>query len=297
MCAYPTMEEFAPQPIVPPPVLGQPGVPQGIPIVLPNMPFSNGIEMLNRIESAVISQAPQYLETFCPCEFENEYNIYAGDRKNPNAKMDEGNKIFSCKEHSTCFQRYCCTADSREFNVELCFKEMNYNPTAGNYSTEWKPFVKMYRPYKCTCCCLARPEVEVTYIENGQKRRLGRILNNFTCCDYSFKIYEGDSTSHLYRVNASCCQCGIICKCPCKPCREVDFELYGNNKGKEELIGSIRKVWGGLIKELFSNASNFTILFPNNSTWEQKALLLCTMMFIDFRYFENSEHEDKNRVH
>jgi len=74
------------------------------------------------------------------------------------------------------------------------------------------------------------------------------------------------------------------------------YELFGPffhpwtfhiRKGIQEL-GKITKKWSGLLKESFSDADNFGIVFPDNIDLNHKAILLGTVFLIDFVHFENS---------
>ena len=62
------------------------------------------------------------------------------------------------------------------------------------------------------------------------------------------------------------------------------FEIL---KGDTE-IGKITKKWSGLLKEGFTDADNFGILFPENLPTNQKAILLGAVFLIDFVHFENT---------
>ncbi len=73
------------------------------------------------------------------------------------------------------------------------------------------------------------------------------------------------------------------------------FQLFGpvlhpwtfiiNKNGRE--IGKITKRWTGLLKEGFTDADNFGIIFPVDSNKEEKCLLLGAVFLIDFVHFEN----------
>ncbi len=74
------------------------------------------------------------------------------------------------------------------------------------------------------------------------------------------------------------------------------FELFGPllhpwtfqiKRGGQEL-GKITKKWSGLVKESFTDADNFGIIFPNGIDISQKAVLLGAVFLIDFVHFENS---------
>lgn len=53
-------------------------------------------------------------------------------------------------------------------------------------------------------------------------------------------------------------------------------------------IGKITKKWSGLLKESFSDADNFALLYPRDWDARLKALLLGTVFLIDFVHFENT---------
>ena len=51
--------------------------------------------------------------------------------------------------------------------------------------------------------------------------------------------------------------------------------------------GKIVKKWSGLVKESFTDADNFGIVFPQGCNVSQKSLLLGAVFLIDFVHFEN----------
>jgi hypothetical protein len=51
-------------------------------------------------------------------------------------------------------------------------------------------------------------------------------------------------------------------------------------------VGTISKKWSGLMKEGFTDADNFKIVFPEEWNIESKALLLGAVFLIDFVHFE-----------
>ena len=56
------------------------------------------------------------------------------------------------------------------------------------------------------------------------------------------------------------------------------------NDGNE--LGKITKEWSGLMKEMFTKADNFGIVFPADATNRVKGLLLGAVFLIDFAHFE-----------
>lgn len=64
------------------------------------------------------------------------------------------------------------------------------------------------------------------------------------------------------------------------------FEIR-DDSGKE--YGRISKKWSGLLKEGFTDAENFGVLFPREWPPERKALFLGAVFLIDFVHFENKK--------
>ncbi len=54
-----------------------------------------------------------------------------------------------------------------------------------------------------------------------------------------------------------------------------------------ERCGKITKKWSGLLKESFTDADNFGVIFPTGSDAKQRALLVGAVFLIDFAHFEN----------
>jgi hypothetical protein len=44
---------------------------------------------------------------------------------------------------------------------------------------------------------------------------------------------------------------------------------------------------------MMSAADNFAVHFPSNATPEDKAMIMCAAMFLDFRYFEEKPNKDQ----
>ena len=65
-------------------------------------------------------------------------------------------------------------------------------------------FLKLERPFKCTCFCLARPEVSVSFVENGSNKFCGKIKNPFYWCTLGCNVE--DSIGNIkYIITGSCC--------------------------------------------------------------------------------------------
>lgn len=67
---------------------------------------------------------------------------------------------------------------------------------------------------------------------------------------------------------------------------DVDFPIY--EYGKTEIsqpVGTITKTWGGVMKELFTDADTFGVNFPVDLEPKHKVLFLATCLLIVSRKF------------
>ncbi|PSN37417.1 Phospholipid scramblase 1 [Blattella germanica] len=68
--------------------------------------------------------------------------------------------------------------------------------------------------------------------------------------------------------------------------------LSASNKSQ---IGKITKKWGGILRELCTDADIYGIEFPLDLDVFMKALLLGACFLIDFMYYEKSYDDDDHR--
>ena len=227
---------------------------------------------------ALIHQKPQFEEQFLGCQFPNRYYVFINSPKFIGKKM-----LFKCKEQSECCQRNCCPAGAREFSMAIKHVESN-NEVDDDFT---KANISAYKPFKCTCCCLERPEMNV--IVNGNL--VGTVEQPFYCCDPIFTIKDEFGKLN-YFIWADCCQCGYCCgNNICGKLSETWFFIY-NYQNMSEAVGSIVKKVAKL-SEMITNADSYLITFPPDATSADKLLLIIAGLMIDYQYFENSPE----RVH
>lgn len=120
---------------------------------------------------------------------------------------------------------------------------------------------------------------------------LGRVYEPFKCCDPTYKIFNA-AEQLKYTITANCCQCGFMCK----KCAETKFDIFSsfNELNSERTpVGSIIKKFSGFMKEIFTDADNFEIFFPQDATPEDKLMIIGTTLMIDYRFFEDNG-KDRN---
>lgn len=64
------------------------------------------------------------------------------------------------------------------------------------------------------------------------------------------------------------------------------FEIKSLKMGKS--LGLISKKWGGLLKEMFTDADTFGVDLSNDLSEQEKAIVLGTAISVDFDYFEDN---------
>ena len=270
---------YANQPVpqvgsVPPPYLG------GIQYVYVPDPMAE----LGMSTGVLIRQEAQFSEQITGCESPNRYYVFS---QSPQGGMK---LLFKCKEYSDYCMRCCCPAESREFNMVI-----KHIATATNLNEDFSaPFVNIKKPFKCTCCCLERPEMLITY--GGNNQPLGRIKQPFTCCDPLFTTY--DNTGVIRNtIHGDCCQCGLICKNNfCGKMSAVTFNIYTGSSIGSNPVGSIVKRVA-TAAELITSADSYQINFPQQSTPTDKMLLIIAGLMIDYQFFEESASQKDNHAY
>jgi len=244
---------------------------------------------LYQATSVFVKQEVNVLEMMTGCEQKNRYDIYV---RTPNTGP-MGMRIFRCKEESDFCMRQCCHGDARAFKLRI-----NYIVGAQQFGDDFQTIAWMDRPFKCTCCCLDRPEMTVYWGElDNMTNCIGKIKEPCSCCDPQMDIC--DYTSNVrYQVIADGCQCGICCRgTPCGKCSEVMFPIFKSdcqNKEFANRTGTIQRKFAGCMKAAFTDADNFEVTFPFDASPEDKLLMIGTSLMIDFRFYNEDSGESNN---
>uniref|UniRef100_A0A0R3SGH6 Phospholipid scramblase n=1 Tax=Hymenolepis diminuta TaxID=6216 RepID=A0A0R3SGH6_HYMDI len=56
-------------------------------------------------------------------------------------------------------------------------------------------------------------------------------------------------------------------------------------------LGTIRKEWSGFMREMFTDADDFSVTFPPDLDSRVKALVISAVFLLDFTYFENNHKQ------
>lgn len=129
---------------------------------------------------------------------------------------------------------------------------------------------------------------EMTAKNNSLSQKIGKIKDDWRCCDPSFEIYN-ESGKLKYRVHGECCQCGIFFKCFSRFYKTY-FYIYEVNQSfdKHNAVGRIKREQKKALKALCTDTDNFEIEFPKSATAYDKLMIIGCALMIDYSYFENS---------
>ena len=231
---------------------------------------------MENIKEMVIKQEADILEAVTGCQEPNNYNVYG--------KLSDGEKIyiFKCREFSSCGMRYFCPVNCREFTmkIKLAFEENeNENTEDEDYNNS---LIVINKNCKCPFLCCIRPDMKVILSENNIK--LGTIVQCFSICDPVFSIYDKND-NEIFHIEADCCQCGLMCRNNFMgKTDEAHFFIY-NMEDRANPAGDICKK---AAKSMYSIADNYSVIFPNKATFEDKILLTIAGIMIDYQYFEKN---------
>ena len=192
-----------------------------------------------------------------------------------------------------CCQRQLC-GSARRWDMETkLILPAGASPPPGVSTTA----LRFTRPFKCTFFCLARP---VVYVWWGDYV-IAEIVSPFDCCEWRFDV--GPPTSYpeqdrvhpdmasaepgtWYSVHAHMCTCGLVAPC-CAA--QAPFPIHAGSRSGDR-VGTIARVFAGWCKEGCTNATNFSIAFPDGALPMQKASLLACTMLIDFLTSEENNN-------
>jgi hypothetical protein len=151
--------------------------------------------------------------------------------------------------------------------------------TGGSVLTRW--FLRSFRPFEIRVLDADRKPVlrlrrpfkfyfTELHASDAGGRNLGRVQRRFSLLRRVYAVFDatGRETHQLF---------GPLL-------HPWTFEVRRDGLSS----GKIVKRWGGLLREGFTKADGFGVLFPAGATPETKALLLGATFLIDFAHFEQS---------
>eukprot|EP00330_Aristerostoma_sp_ATCC50986_P005615 CAMPEP_0114594274 /NCGR_PEP_ID=MMETSP0125-20121206/15903_1 /TAXON_ID=485358 ORGANISM="Aristerostoma sp., Strain ATCC 50986" /NCGR_SAMPLE_ID=MMETSP0125 /ASSEMBLY_ACC=CAM_ASM_000245 /LENGTH=222 /DNA_ID=CAMNT_0001794359 /DNA_START=265 /DNA_END=933 /DNA_ORIENTATION=- len=211
------------------------------------------------------------------CDFENKYYIYQNDEEGDK----KGHKLMRAKEKSGWCARNCMHPDCKPFKVII---EHEGGPRDGDNILE------LNREFRCTCCCFNRPEMDVNYVENGANEYVGKVTQPWYCCDKGLMIWTAKAKmfmkSELIAANSD-----FSAKCPA---RVAKLSISDMKKPGGESVGIVQKRTAGCVQSAITTADNFSANFPDDATPQTRALIMSSILLMDFAYFEEKQ-DNRNK--
>jgi len=212
------------------------------------------------------------------CEAADEFKWF-------NTTDGRNDQFATSLEDSECFFRMCC-GGCHEF--KMVAKEEG---TGAEILTMDRPWACNAGP--CKCCCYQR----MTYSYQGQP--IGEMEELCYVCVPRMQIKDATGKP-IYKVHPPTC-CGGMCQnCftegnPCcgKGCCKVPFHVFPADQSDTDngapFIGKVVKVPKSLAVEFFTDAEAFDVVFPDNATSTQKAMIAGSAVLINANFFESED--------
>lgn len=226
------------------------------PLNVPNCP--PGLEYLSMIDQLLIKQQIELLEVLLGCETRNKYKI----------KNSMGQQVYFALEDTDCCTRNCL-GPIRPFDMKI----------TDNAEHE---IIHLYRPCRCDSCCFPCCLQELAVMSPlAGNMPLGYVKQEWSILTPKYVI-ENANHEEVLKIR------GPICTCRC--CADVDFKILALDE--QTVVGHVRKQWGGLLREAFTDADNFSVTFPMDLDVQTKATVLGAAFLIDYMYFEVAKNQN-----
>ncbi|KAK3733958.1 hypothetical protein RRG08_024758 [Elysia crispata] len=245
----------------------QPGInlggfqPMAFPGQLTNVPA--GLEYLAVVDQLIIKQEVSVFEILAGFEAKNKYRVL-------NSMNQQAYWAF---EESDFCHRICCGPE-RGFTIHI----------TDNSQQEVMSVVRDFR--YCACCTLCADGCCMYPIvikdKFGQKLGMTRAMN--FCCTPRLGIFDNDDQL-LYEITGPCCPCqGPCCT------GDVNYPITSAKDGQQ--VGNISKIWGGVMREAFTDSETFGVQFPMDLDVKHKALMIGAVFLVDFIIFERMKNNN-----
>jgi len=249
-------------------------------MIAPGQVGMNGMSHIATMPSIQVRERANLLQEVtamlgAEIEMANKYNILDA----------AGNDLFYAVERTDCCRRQLqngCCHDCAPYDVDILYTPPGYLN---------QKFVKMTRPFQCTCCCLNRPVAEV--IDEATNTKIGSFRDPCTCCALKFQVRDAnDNDVLLVDGGCCCCQPGMWCPLPCGPCSHVVFDVKDARSG--EKVATVEKKVPGCLAWCFTpDIDNYQLEFEKVHHAQWKAILLAFTIFMDFRYFNTNRNQQE----
>ena len=219
----------------------------------------------------------------CPLYFNYRISLHYENSEDKNIAYH----LFNTKEISPACSHNCCANQAREIDINI------FNFILNSNERKFQQFIKLKKKFRCAvscfCACCSRP----TFTVETPIEMLGKITELRTTTDPIIHITDINDDI-VYEIKTSFCQNGFCCRDQCcdnPKCSICEFFIYpppNKNKPNERRasLGSIRKVHRGG-RQTKPDYDQLVVVFPVDSSCQNKILLICAALVIEYLYFQN----------
>ncbi|CAK67138.1 unnamed protein product (macronuclear) [Paramecium tetraurelia] len=244
------------------------------------------LDILGTQVGIFIQQKFEFFQVMIGFQTPNVFKVYAA---NDQGEQIEQKELFKCKEKSSSCARLTLRQPLFQHQVHP-FDHLRCLSAIMGAKTSNLIWIKCSRK---TLIALFSNLIEsmyvfmnVQYVENGQNRNLGYIVNPFYCCTLGCHIFDSENKLK-YIIEGSCCQCYFWCRFPCsEQCNHVEFHIKTPNG---EVVAPMNKQVKGCCQNWADFTGNNSVVFPQNASKEDKALILAATILFEYMYFENKD--------
>ena len=217
-----------------------------------------GLEYLLSVDQLLIKQKIEVLELLTGFETNNRYDVH----------NNLGQNIFLALEDTDCCTRMCC-GPQRPFDMRILDHSQ-------------REVIHLERPLRCEACCFpccfpcCLQELDVFA---PPRHLIGRIVQEWSCLRLLFRV-ETASGQRVFQIVGPICTMSLFCD-------DVEFEVMSYENSQKQ--------WSGLLREAFTDADFYGVIFPMDLDVKLKVCLLAATFLIDYMYFEERPREDKNK--
>ena len=238
----------------------------GTPIIQPSINIDDCFTELANLSYVKICQKASCVECLYPRCVPNRYDVVGPNDQN----------MYYFTEKSDCCERYCFHP-YRSFEMKIVNVTSSQNKKSVSMEGSKNCSIPFIFPFGC-----GKPVFSID-IKIPIGSRLGRVkLNYDNCCCYICSNHldildSSDNLKYIIRQNSCCCCLGSAYGIYAKCC-SIDYNIIQDN----QIVGKITKdVCNGKIT-FCTKADNYTITFPLNASPQDKMLLICGAILIDY---------------
>ena len=243
-------------------------------------------------ETAYIDQFYKLSDLFviCPLYYNYRISLEYCTGENDGRKEYTAYHLFNTKETSPPCSHDCCENQAWEIDINI----LNFTLEPEDKTRRIQKFVTLKKACRCAflcfCACCTRPTFYVeTPIDN-----LGKIVELRTGCDPTLNVLDINDDI-AYVISATGCDCGYCCRdqcCDSRKCATCEFFIY-DSKMKNK-IGEIRKDHKSG-RKMMPDYDQLKVIFPPEISCQDKILLVCAALVIEYLYFQNLSNSKRCR--